>query len=110
MLVSGIPSFRGGGGTEEERVCGRAVSVISGRLEDCWAGRKEEKEHLCARKQRVHLLVAAGWEAKRNIVAIEGPLVRRVAMMRRRRWQRDDAAGIGDEVVESGGMVVEKVR
>lgn len=79
MLVSGIPSFRGG--ISGSRVVGRAVSVIKGRFEDCRAGRKEEKGHLCARRHRAQRRVAGGWEAKRKIVANEGPVVRRAAMV-----------------------------
>ena len=91
MLVSGIPSFLGG--ISGSRVDVLAVSVISGRFDDCRAGRKEEKGHLCARRQCAHRLVAGGWEANRNIVANEGPVVRRVAMWKRidpEQWQRVD--------------------
>ena len=80
MLVSGVPSFLGGGGTSDPMVCGRHVSVIRGRLLDCRAGRKEEKGHLCALRQWAHRRVAAGWEAKRKMVLIDGPEVRMVAM------------------------------
>ena len=64
MLVSGTPAFLGGGGISGWRVCGRyAESVMRGRLEDCRAGRKEEKGHRCALRQWAHRRVDKGWEA-----------------------------------------------
>ena len=81
ILVSGTPSFLGGSDISGSRVEGRSVSVMSGLFEDCSAGRKEEKGHLCARRQCAHLRVAEGWEAKRKMVEMEGPAVRREAMM-----------------------------
>ncbi len=55
MLVSGIPSFRGG--ISGCSVVGLTVSVINGRFDDWRTGRKEEKGHLCARSHRAHCLV-----------------------------------------------------
>ena len=79
-----MPSFLGGG-ISGCKVCGRAVSVMRGGFEDWRRGRKEEKGHLCARRQCVHregfVALVIGWEAKRKIVCIEGPLVRRAVMI-----------------------------
>ena len=89
MLVSGVPSFRGG--ISGSSVAGRMVSVINGRFDDCLTGLKEEKGQLCARRHRAQRLVAGGWEANLKIVANEGPVARRVAMLHgseRAQWYR----------------------
>ena len=80
ILVSGTPSFLGGG-ISGSSVCGRMVSVINGLFDDCRAGPKEEKGHRCARMQCAHRVLAVGWEAKRKMVETEGLADRRVAIL-----------------------------
>lgn len=76
--------MRAGGGISGSRVEGRAVSVIKGRFEDCCCGLKEEKAHLCARKQRKQRREdeAGGGqlEANRRMLAMEGVALLRDAM------------------------------
>ena len=72
---------------------------MSGRLEDCRTGRKEEKGQLCAFRQCAHRRVAAGWEAKRKMLAIDGADARRLAILARSgRGKQEGIKGIRDDV------------
>ena len=108
MLVSGPPAFRGGGGRSAgSRVCGRCAtdSVMSGRWgwEDWRRGRREEKGHLCARRQWTQRRVVAVAEdgpaaAKRKMAEMEGAAVRRVVIVDRDGMARTAVVGLGGEV------------
>lgn len=57
---------------------------MSGLLDDCRIGRKEEKGQRWDLRQWAHLpvvILVAGWEAKRKIELMAGAEVRRVAMV-----------------------------
>ena len=54
---------------------------MRGRFDDCKAGRKEEKGHRCALRQWAHLLLEAGWEAKRKMEDMGVEVARKVAIL-----------------------------